>query len=164
MSALPVAPEPPKDRSLESLHPAFRVKLEALLAALERNGVPFRMDEGLRTAERQAWLYASGRTRPGPILTQKDGGIGVWPADHPVVSERGKTRRSRHQSGLAADLYPVHPDGRIYIPTADHEEWALLAGTARGLGLRAGRDWGDSPHVEHRGALPRESPAQREEP
>ncbi len=149
--------EPSKDRSLESLHPAFRAVVEALLATLDRSGMPFKVDEGLRTAERQAWLYASGRTRPGPILTQKDGGLGVWPVTHPVVSERLKTRRSQHQSGLAVDLYPVHADGRIYIPTADHEEWALLAATARGLGLRAGRDWGDSPHIEYRGALPKET-------
>lgn len=149
--------EPPRDSSLASLHPAFRVKVEALLASLERAGVPFAPHETLRPAERQAWLYASGRTRPGAIVTQKDGGLGVWPVTHPVVSERLKTRRSRHQSGLACDLYPIHADGRIYIPTADHEEWALLAATARGLGLRAGRDWGDSPHVEFRGPLPKET-------
>ncbi len=168
--------EPLKDRTLAGLHPAFAGKVNALLEALKRAGVPFGIGEARRTVERQAWLYAAGRTRKsasgvtaakplGDTITQKDGGIGVWPADHPTVSERGKTRRSRHQSGLAVDLYPLGPDGRSYCPTADHEEWALLAATARGLGLRAGRDWGDSPHVEWSGPLPavRESAAQREE-
>lgn len=157
--------EPLKDRTLAGLHPAFAGKVAALLDRLKRAGVPFGIGEARRTVERQAWLYAAGRTRPGSVITQKDGGIGVWPADHPVVSERGATRRSRHQSGLAVDLYPLGPDGRSYCPTADHEEWALLAATARGMGLRAGRDWGDSPHVEWSGPLPavRESAAQREE-
>lgn len=148
--------EPQKDRSLESLHPAFCAKLEALLATLAHNGVPFKVDETNRTRERQAWLYASGRTRPGPILTQKDGAPGVWPPDHPVVSERGKTRQSRHQRALAADLYPLKPDGRVYIPGAEHEVWTLLAATAHSLGLRSWREWGDSPHVEWSGALPKE--------
>lgn len=149
--------EPLKDRYLNHLVPAFRVKLERLLETLGHAGVPFALDEGLRSQERQAWLYASGRTRPGAILTQKDGASGVWPADHPVVSERGKSRRSRHQSGLAADLYPVKADGRIWIPPASHEAWVLLATAARSLGLRPGRDWGDSPHVEYQGAIPKEA-------
>jgi hypothetical protein len=138
------------------LHPAFRVKLERLLETLQRAGVPFRLDEGFRSAERQAWLYGSGRLRPGATLTQKDGQPGLWPPTHDVVSERGKPRRSRHQSGLAADLYPVRGDGRVWIPPASHEVWVLLATAARALGLRAGRDWGDSPHVEWAGALPKE--------
>lgn len=148
--------EPLKDRSLESLHPAFRAKLERLLQTLERAGVPFKLDEGFRSEERQAWLYASGRTRPGRIVTQKDGRPGVWPKTHPVASERGKPRRSRHQSGLAADLYPVRGDGRVWIPPAEHEAWVLLASAAQSLGLRPGRAWGDSPHVEWAGPLPAE--------
>lgn len=148
--------EPLKNRNLADLHPAFRLKMERLLETLARAGVPFRLDEGFRSAERQAWIYGSGRLRPGPILTQKDGQPGLWPPTHAVVSERGKARRSRHQSGLAADLYPVKPDGRVWIPPASHEAWVLLATTARALGLRAGRDWGDSPHVEWSGSLPKE--------
>jgi len=152
--------EPLKDRDLAKLHPAFRLKVERLLEALQRAGVPFKLDEGFRSQERQAWLYASGRTRPGSILTQKDGAPGVWPKTHKVASERGKSRRSRHQSGLAADLYPLRSnDGRVWIPAASHEAWVLLATAARSLGLRAGRDWGDSPHVEWSGALPKKENA-----
>jgi len=149
--------EPPKDRSLESLHPAFRDVVLQLLATLRAASVPFIPDETLRTAERQAWLYAAGRTRPGKIVTQKDGAPGVWPSNHPVASERGKTRRSRHQSGLACDLYPLNPSGKLFIPPASNACWDRLATVARSLGLRAGRDWGDSPHVEWRGPLPKET-------
>jgi peptidoglycan L-alanyl-D-glutamate endopeptidase CwlK len=159
-------PEPPKDRSLESLHPAMRDVVLHLLATLRAAGVPFQPDETLRTEARQAWLYAAGRTRPGPnaspknplgsTITQKDGAPGVWPANHPVIRERGKTRRSRHQSGLAVDLYPLDPAGHLFIPPASHPCWERLATVARSLGLRAGRDFGDSPHVEWRGPLAKE--------
>lgn len=159
--------EPPKDRSVESLHPAFRAVVLQVLATLRAAGVPFVPDETLRTAERQAWLYAQGRTIPGPgatpknplgnTVTQKDGGLGVWPVTHPVVSERLKTRRSRHQSGLACDLYPLDPAGHLFIPPPDHPCWERLATVARSFGLRAGRDFGDSPHIEWRGPLPKET-------
>ena len=155
-------PEPPKDRSVDSLQPPFRAKLEAVMAALAKAGVPFKIDETDRTEERQAWLFASGRTRPGPVITQKDGAPGVWPMDYEVVSERGKTRQSNHQGGWAADLYPLRPDGRIYIPPASHEAWVLLATTARAFGLRPGRDWGDSPHVEFAGTRPKPEPQKAE--
>ena len=147
--------EPPKDTSLDSLHPAMKAAVVELKSRLEKAGIPFREIETNRTRERQAWIYASGRTRPGDIVTQKDGAPGVWPPDHPVVSERGKTRQSRHQSRLAVDMWPVKPDGRVWCPPATHEIWKMFRTHARALGLRSGGDWGDWPHVEWRGALPK---------
>lgn len=147
--------EPPKEVGHENLHPAFAAKLVELRARLRQAGIPFREIETFRTQERQAWHYASGRTRPGNIVTQKDGAPGLWPMDHPVVSERGKSRRSRHQSGLAADMWPERADGRVWCPPTTHEIWKMFRTHARALGLRSGGDWGDWPHVEWRGALPK---------
>lgn len=154
--------EPPVDKGLDSLHPAFRAKLEELLRRLEKAGIPFRPSETRRTAARQAWLFAAGRTRPGAKVTQKDGKPGVYPKDYEVIPERGRSRQSRHQSGLAADIYPVKPDGRIWTPDSKHEIWKLMNTHAKALGLRCGGGWGDWPHVEWQGALPKQEPQKAE--
>jgi hypothetical protein len=148
----PTAPlvEPAKDRDASHLLPPFRVVLAFLLANLQRDGQPFKMDEGKRSVDRQAWLFASGRTRDGAVVTQKDGGDGVYPNDYEYAPERGASRASRHQRGDAADLYPSNPFGMITIPPASDPVWTLLEAHARRLGLRCGRAWGDSPHVEGR--------------
>jgi len=53
-------------------------------------GRPFTVSEVFRTVERQKALYAQGRTKPGPIVTERD----------------GVTKISEHQLRLAADIYP----------------------------------------------------------
>jgi peptidoglycan L-alanyl-D-glutamate endopeptidase CwlK len=55
--------------------------------AIELSTVDFGVTCGLRTVEEQKDLYASGRTKPGPILT--------------------KTMNSRHLSGKAVDLVAI---------------------------------------------------------
>jgi len=86
---------------------------------------------GIRTAEEQQWLYASGRTRPGPILTNKD----------------GVRKRSRHQGdgvvllSLAVDVapYPVNwGDTNRFYHFAGY-----VKGRAQALGIpiRWGGDW-----------------------
>jgi len=70
----------------DALHPAMR---EAVLHVYRRcadEGIPFRMFEGFRTPQRQAWLYAQGRSRPGAKVTNAE----PW--------------TSCHQYGLAADF------------------------------------------------------------
>ena len=155
--------EPLRDSDPNNLSPAFHPLLIALLADLEAAGRPFRMIEGRRSAERQAWIWGEGRPsavpygRPGSIRTQKDGQPGLWPAGHLPASEAGHTRQSNHQGGNAADLWPVDETGRIFCPPSVafvggkrvlHPTWQLLADTARARGLRAGADWGDPDHVE----------------
>lgn len=53
-------------------------------------GRPFTVSEVFRTVERQQALYAQGRTKPGPIVTERDG--------VKILSE--------HQLRTAADIYP----------------------------------------------------------
>jgi hypothetical protein len=141
------AAEPAKDRDPAKLAPAFRAKLDAVLAKLAAEGTPFKFDEGFRTVERQQWLYGSGRPnapfgRTGPIVTQKDG-----------VKEL-----SNHQgngtagSGRAADCYPM-ANGKIIWPPPPISDprWKRLADLAKAQGLDAGYSWPtlkDLPHIE----------------
>src|SRR5690606_18811189 len=65
-------PQPPAQGAIDPtrrhvdlalLHPAFREKLEKLIADLAAAGVPMKVFEGYRTPERQDHLFAVGRTR-----------------------------------------------------------------------------------------------------
>ena len=142
------AAEPPKDRDFAKLSPAFRAKLQAVLAELEAAGMPFKFDEGFRTVERQQWLYGAGRPgikpygRPGSKVTHKD----------------GVTNLSNHQgngtpgSGNAADCYPM-ANGKIIWPPPPMTDprWKRFAETAVRHGLVAGYYWPklkDLPHIE----------------
>lgn len=152
---------------LSLLKPAAREKVQALLARMDSLGIPFKVMETLRTRERQAALYAQGRTAPGSIVTYLDGSPG---------------HESRHQSGNAADLvldvkrwpasagpkptgaYDLGVDGtgssrHIARPNVN-QAWHIMGREAQALGLRwlGGPAGGaldpvsglafDSPHVE----------------
>ena len=139
----PPPSEPPKNRDHALLSREMRPVVEALLSDLEAAGHPFEMIEGHRTVERQAWLYASSRTRQGPKLTNCD----------------GVKNPSPHQRGDGADLWPLTQGGHAWCPPATilvnghnvlHPLWALLAEKAKGLGLKAGADFHDFDHVERR--------------
>lgn len=61
-------------KRLIGLHP---VVVAATLALIERSyarGVNIVITQGLRTIEEQDALYAQGRTKPGPIVTNAKGG------------------------------------------------------------------------------------------
>ena len=68
------------------LHPAFRKALKGLVSDLGSADIPLFVFEAFRTPTRQAFLYAQGRTRPGPIVTYAQ----PW--------------YSYHQYGLAVDM------------------------------------------------------------
>lgn len=82
--------EPPQDRDAAGLHPIFRAQLELFVSVAQatlEDGLELRVGECRRTLERQCYLYALGRTLPGP--------------------KRSWTLDSRHRSGCAADLILV---------------------------------------------------------
>lgn len=104
--------------------------------------VEFIVVEGLRSKERQAALYAQGRTNPGNKVT--------W------------TLNSKHIDGLAVDLAPI-VDGKIDwqdLAKFDAIAKAMFAAAAElGVKIRWGKDWNangiigergevDSPHFE----------------
>ena len=103
---------------LERVHPDLVKVLQAVVKKYD-----IMVLEGHRTKERQEYLYASGRTRPGPILT--------------------KTMDSRHcdDPSTAVDIapYPLDWDdieafetmGRIVIETANE----------LGIDVTWGADW-----------------------
>lgn len=77
-------------KKLEELVPEARWAAQCWLSDCFALGRPFTVSEVFRTTERQKALYAQGRTKPGPIVTERD----------------GVTNLSEHQTRLAADIYP----------------------------------------------------------
>ena len=57
------------DREMAKLHPLLQRALLDLFQELGRRKLAVFMTEGWRHPERQEWLYTSGRTREGAILT-----------------------------------------------------------------------------------------------
>ena len=60
---------------------------KVILRATELSTLAWTIDQGKRTPAQQEWLYASGRTRKGPIVTY--------------------TRNSKHLLGRAIDFRPL---------------------------------------------------------
>ncbi len=75
-----------RNTDLGLLHPVVRDSVQKVLADLRSANIPLFVFEAFRSPERQAYLYAQGRTRPGPKVTFAE----PW--------------RSYHQYGLAVDL------------------------------------------------------------
>lgn len=75
-----------RDVDLNHLHPKMRSAYADVLSDLASDKLPFELFEAFRTPERQAFLYAQGRTTAGPIVTNAQ----PW--------------TSYHQYGLAIDL------------------------------------------------------------
>lgn len=93
------------------LYPEFRSRLRmAMNEVQELTGEVWVIVEGYRSVARQLWLYAQGRTRPGPVVTWKR--TPTW-----------------HGVGLAAD---VRPRRGYQVPT---DYWVKLRECGRRYGL-----------------------------
>jgi len=93
--------------------------------AMADAGLPVRIGEVRRTAERQRQLYAQGRTAPGPVVT--------W------------TLHSKHIRGRAFDFDFVRAGDQ-----EDDEAWDIAGEVGGRLGLTWGGEWGvqDLRHFE----------------
>lgn len=127
-------------------------------------GRPFTVSEVFRTADRQKALYAQGRTKPGPIVTERD----------------GVTKVSDHQLRLAADIYPnfLPPEnetpGIIATDTADIRNakrklhaYLLIADVAKQYGIEQPYTKGrfiDLPHFTFSNAKQRPVPRKPNSP
>jgi peptidoglycan L-alanyl-D-glutamate endopeptidase CwlK len=58
-------------RDLKELTPEAQAKFAEFKVAMDAAEIPFIVTSTWRDQESQNYLYASGRTRPGPILTQR---------------------------------------------------------------------------------------------
>ena len=80
---------------IAKLHPKVRINLPSILADIHSKGISITITQATRTWAEQDALYAQGRTKPGPIVTQAKGGT------------------SFHNYGLAIDFALLHKDGSV---------------------------------------------------
>ena len=141
-----------RQSSTSELEPAFRAKLEELVRRLEAKGYKPWIYETKRTQARQAWLYASGRTRAGSKVTN--------------VEQVGNHGRGRAADVIDGRAHPTRKGERIGWGTwsgkdGDSDAAAMadrffddLGADAEALGLTWGGRWtlegggSDKPHVE----------------
>lgn len=129
-------------KNLRGVHPNMVRLIEE---SAKETPLDFTVTEGVRTAERQAQLYAQGRTAKGAIVTTRDGVI----------------KKSNHQIktdgfGHAVDLY-ASPAGVVKVN--DAKSLYVIASHIKNVAQRLGIEivWGgawkephDPPHFELR--------------
>ena len=128
-------------RDLSQIEPRLRAGVPKILAAMATIGFPMMVTDAVRTLEEQQALYAQGRTKPGPIVTNADGVI-------------KKSNHQVHEDGLgrAVDccfIITGAPSWDVHLP------WGAYGALAKALGFKWGGDWStiqtglhDLPHVE----------------
>lgn len=157
--------------TLEPLSPDFRAKVEELLAGLNAAGVIMRVYSTVRTPWEQARLWRQGRTSEQIAITvqrlRQQGAPRIATCIESVGPQHGRKVTnaapgySWHNFGEAVDCFRVDRDGNV-----DWDEGAYkpYAAAARKMGLRAGADFNDHPHVQFKHHEPHadRSPAQLE--
>jgi len=125
---------------LSQLVPAFGHRADQLLGEMRDRGHPMVIVEGLRSRERQARLYAKGRTKPGPIVTNAPAGYS-WHNFGLAVDCAFLVSSKRRRSG----------DFHTGMKISWEGPWELYGQVAQSIGLTWGgtfRSINDSPHVE----------------
>lgn len=117
-------------RDINKLNPDAKLACQYLLEAAKKEGLNIIVTETLRTVERQQYLYAQGRTRPGSIVTNCD----------------GVKNKSIHQYGNAFDICQN-------IKGKEYDQKVLKR--CGELGEKIGLEWGgrwtspvDMPHFQ----------------
>jgi len=110
--------------------PAVQKKAEELVAVMHKMGFDIVVNQGYRSITEQNYLYAKGRTAPGPVVTNAKGG------------------QSFHNYGVAVDIVFLkngHPSW------SEEHPWARLGREGKKLGFEWGGDWVsfvDRPHFQ----------------
>ena len=133
--------DPLSEKKLALVNPELAALVRKLDADYQQKhpGDRLIVQQGLRSFEQQAAIYAQGRTAPGEIVTHA-------PPGH-----------SWHEFGMAID---VCPKSLLSVRNWDPENpiWSELAITGRSLGLFPGAYYvhvpPDRPHFQLTGSLP----------
>ncbi|MEK3907432.1 M15 family metallopeptidase [Oceanobacillus sp. FSL W7-1309] len=123
----------------DGLHPIVEENQNELIEIAASVGIDVIITQGFRSFEQQDSLYEQGRTKPGDIITNAQGG------------------QSYHNYGLAIDyalrnqngeiIWDIHYDGN----NNGHSDWFEVADIAKELGFDWGGDWSnfkDYPHLQ----------------
>lgn len=119
------------ERNLARVNPQLANRIRLMAAELKEQGITIRVTSGLRTFAEQDALYAQGRTKPGPIVTNARGG------------------QSLHNYGLAVDVVPiVNGQPNWNVPES---VWQKIGAAGKRQGMEWGGDWTsfkDRPHFQ----------------
>lgn len=124
---------------IAKLHPKLRSEVATIVTEIQSKGIDIRITQGLRTIAEQDALYAQGRTKPGPKVTNAKGG------------------QSFHNFGLAVDFCLLHKDGSISwdlhedIDKDGIKDWMEVVAVFKKYGWVWGGDFKsikDNPHFE----------------
>lgn len=116
-------------RDIDALTPETALMCRAFLLRSKAEGLEVFVTETRRSSERQAALYAMGRTMPGRIVTRSKSGTG------------------KHEFGLAFDV--AFRGANLY--PSDFKTWARLGSIGKACGLTWGGEFKgvDSVHFEN---------------
>lgn len=122
-------------RSIDRLEGVHPILVQVVTEALKISKQDFFVSEGVRTKERQAELYAKGRTTEGPIVT--------W------------TMNSKHMKqadgfGHAVDLVPHPVDWGTFSKFEEIYHAMMKAALKIGVQIRWGGDWDMDGHIRER--------------
>lgn len=127
-------------RDTKALHPELQSKIALLQKACKKQGITIGIAECLRTKAEQDALYAKGRTKPGPKVTNAP----------------GSSYSSMHQWGVAFDIYlvmDIDGDGKTDDDAYNNAKGTFnkVGAIGKKLGLEWGGDWKtikDLPHFQ----------------
>lgn len=145
MSAEVVVPtvEPPRIDDVERLRPYVAFRAGVVVATMKAVGRPVRIIETARSIERQAWLYAAGRTRSSGIDVTSERPLGR-------IVTRARPGTSEHtpdeETGLA-NAFDVLFD--LPNPWSEKHPWDLLGRVAEEVGLVWGGRWTNPRDLGH---------------
>jgi len=126
----PDAVDERSERNISTLNEKVRPLARQLVREAAAGGITIKIIDGSRTYAQQDALYAQGRTKPGPIVTNARGGY------------------SWHNFALAFDIGVFH--GTEYLD--DGHEYDAVGAIGERLGLEWGGRWSaivDKPHFQY---------------